>query len=265
MKKPLRVGLAILLVAIIGGFALVVLHKREPVNEGRTLTSWLEQAATNLPSLSMPREVSISRDSSKMAVQQIGTNALPALLKMASSCDSPLKSNLMVLVQRLIPLHLYTDEEYHTMAIFGFYALGPIAKDAVPPLCDLLKSQNARIRGTASDILGNIGPPAKAAVPLLIQFIHDTNRIVRWDATVNLGRIHSEPKLVVPLLINNLNKSNADLSTTILALGEFGKDAKAAVPALLRYLNDQNEYVRSEASNSLKEIDPEAAAKAGVR
>jgi HEAT repeat protein len=48
-------------------------------------------------------------------------------------------------------------------------------------------------------------------------------------------------------------------------LGRFGADAHQAVPALVGLLSDANPFVRDAVSNALKEIDPEAAAKAGVK
>ena len=48
-------------------------------------------------------------------------------------------------------------------------------------------------------------------------------------------------------------------------LGEFGPGAKGAVPALLQSLRDRENAVREAASAALKQIDPKAAAKAGVR
>jgi HEAT repeat protein len=82
---------------------------------------------------------------------------------------------------------------------------------------------------------------------------------------INLGRIHMEPEVVVPILMKTLNPTNDILSTTITVLGEFGESAKPAVPALLRYLNNTDQYIRYVTTNALKQIDPEAAAKAGVK
>jgi len=45
----------------------------------------------------------------------------------------------------------------------------------------------------------------------------------------------------------------------------FGPDARIAVPALVELLNDPDLEVRGRATNALKAIDPEAAAKAGVK
>jgi HEAT repeat protein len=79
-----------------------------------------------------------------------------------------------------------------------------------------------------------------------------------------LNRPHSQPELAGPMLIKNLNRTNADVSNTIMALGQFGEQAKPAVPALLELLNDPDEIVRSLATYNLKQIDPETAAKVGV-
>jgi hypothetical protein len=104
-----------------------------------------------------------------------------------------------------------------------------------------------------------------AAVPALVQTLKGTNRIVRWDTMLNLGRIHADPGLVVPLLMENLDPTNINLATAILVLGEFGENAKPAIQAILQRLNDKDDFVRFQATNALKQIDPEAADKAGVR
>jgi len=81
---------------------------------------------------------------------------------------------------------------------------------------------------------------------------------------IDLGRIHMAPELVVPALINELNASNAILPTTIRTLSQYGEAARPATSTLLQFLNDKNDYVRTETTNALKAIDPEAAANAGV-
>jgi len=51
----------------------------------------------------------------------------------------------------------------------------------------------------------------------------------------------------------------------ITSLGAYGWRARAAVPDLLQALKDRDEHVRAAAAQSLKMIDPTAAAKAGVK
>ncbi|MDB6067663.1 MAG: hypothetical protein JWR26_3871 [Pedosphaera sp.] len=47
--------------------------------------------------------------------------------------------------------------------------------------------------------------------------------------------------------------------------GDFGADAKEAVPVPVGLLGDPDEDLGSAVEKSLKRIDPEAAAKAGVK
>jgi HEAT repeats len=260
VRKQTRIVLAILFVFVLGVLAYEMLRPHELVYHGKSLHVWLEQSIAGGP-------MAMADTNELAAIRQFGPSIVPKLLEMAQVQDSPLKRDWIKLVraQKLFRIRLHTDEEYHDMACFGFYALGQVGNDAVPSLIDLLKNHDPNIRATARDCLGNIGPAAKSAVPLIIQFINDTNRIVRWDATVCLGRIHMEPELVVPVLMENLNPTNAILSTTIHVLGEFGEQARPAVPALLQYLNDKDDFVRYETTNALKAIDPAAATKAGVR
>jgi HEAT repeat protein len=276
----LRVSFAIVLVAVLAGFAWLVLRPSEPEYQGRTLTSWLDQyelssGTDEHPTLSsltpeQEREAYQSalrqESDAKMAIQNIGTNAVPILLTWVSVHDSQLKSNVMVLTRRLLPFVPHSSGEYHDKALVGFHLLGPLGKDAVPSLIKLLNSPYKDVRETAADGLGDIGPEAKAAVPFFVSLLNDSNRIVRWDAAINLGRIHSLPDLVVPALMKNLNPLNSSASSAIImTLGEFGPDAKPAVPALLPFLNNMDQYVRYRTTNALKQIDPEAAAKAGIK
>jgi HEAT repeat protein len=54
-------------------------------------------------------------------------------------------------------------------------------------------------------------------------------------------------------------------NAAVQQLGMFGRDAKLAVPALVEFLNASHDDVNKfNATNALKAIDPEAAAKAGV-
>jgi HEAT repeat protein len=47
-------------------------------------------------------------------------------------------------------------------------------------------------------------------------------------------------------------------------LGQFGKEARVALPGLLEALNDQDDAVRSDAVTALQQIAPEALAQAKV-
>jgi hypothetical protein len=269
MRKRVQIALAVLLVVIAGIIGWQVLRGREPVYEGKGLTVWLEEYLAADNPFPVTEEKTATMGRAGIAIRHMGTNAVPFLMEMARAKDSVPKRLIEIIArhQSLIRWQLRTDHEKRQMAVFGFYALGSIGNEAIPALVTLLHDQDSDVRLSAADCLGNIGPEAKIAVPLLLPFVNDTNRIVAWDTTVNLGRIHMEPALVVPVLIERLSSSNAMRyrGTTIYALSKFGEHAKSAIPFIVPYLSDGNDDTRSEATNAIKAIDPEAAAKAGVK
>jgi HEAT repeat protein len=259
MTKQSRILLALLLSGLLGLITYEMVRTREPMYHGKSFRAWLEKATAAGP-------MSVADTNCVQALQQFGATTVPTLLEMVRVTDSPLKHAWINLVraQSLISVHLHTADEYHDMACFGFYALGPVGKEAVPELLALLDGTNQDVSAVAITCLGNIGPEANSAVPHLIRFMNDPDRIVRFGTTVTLSRIHMRPELVVPVLVTNLSPTNAILPTTINALAAFGEAAKPAVPILLTLLNQENDYVREATTNALKAIDPEAAAKAGV-
>jgi HEAT repeat protein len=116
-----------------------------------------------------------------------------------------------------------------------------------------LQSQEADVRISAADALGQIGPEAKEAVPALIAALKDQEQNVRNFAANTLGQIGPE---AMPALIAALKDQEADVrSYTAMALGGIGPDA---VPPLIAALKDHNVFVRSSAADALRKIDPTA-------
>jgi HEAT repeat protein len=117
----------------------------------------------------------------------------------------------------------------------------------------------------------SMGLAAKKAIPSLLLGVTNANASVRSQSLSALGRIHSEPAVVVPIFIKSLNDSDATVRWVAAGyLGSHALDARPAVPALIELLKDTNStglnlMVRKEATNALKKIDPESAAKAGVK
>jgi hypothetical protein len=78
------------------------------------------------------------------------------------------------------------------------------------------------------------------------------------------------PKSVeeVPALLRVLSGPPKELFIAICVmdrLGQFQSQAKAAVPAILPYLHNQDIATRDCAAKALKQIDLESAAKAGIQ
>ena len=86
--------------------------------------------------------------------------------------------------------------------------------------------------------------------------------------TMALSQVHDEPSLVVPALVKSLGDTNANVrGVAVVGLKGIGWSggARQAVPALELLLSDPDGQVRRAAVDALKQIDPEAAPKAGVK
>jgi HEAT repeat protein len=157
----------------------------------------------------------------------------------------------------------------YAIAALGF--IGPPAEEAVPSRLRWATNANPTVRACAVQSLGGIGAELDRVVPVLINAVRDPYFRVRNNAVVALGHFGAEAKiavatLVVPVLTNAVHDSSLRVRfSAIQSHGMCGQDAKLAVPALLELLNDSEADVRGSATNALKQVDPEAAAKAGVK
>ena len=231
-----------------------------------------------------------------VAFRERGTNAIPLLLKVLQSGGPRLQRTIMKLNHKQNLVTLPYGQPWHqtTAAAWALYAMGSNASPALPALTNLLFRSNIlistttamagigveaipvllaaltnrdyRIRHSAASGLGWEQTHLNIVVPALIARLEDTNNLVRSAAAVSLGQLHSEPELTVPALIRYLSSDNSLFRGLILiSLRDFGTNARAAVPAIVSALTDQDERVRQNATFALKEIDAEAAAKAGLK
>src|SRR5437660_1515372 len=133
MKKGLRIVVVIGLLAIVGLLARAVLTPREPEYQGKPLSVWLEGYDWNAG----PSYTTIKRDTDE-AIRHIGTNAIPALLKMLRLRDSKVKKSLAALIDRQklarikVPPSWRDTSKTTFRAMFAFVALGSSASNAVP-------------------------------------------------------------------------------------------------------------------------------------
>jgi HEAT repeat protein len=265
MGKKRRILLAMLPVALLACFAWQMMKPREPFYEGKPLSVWLE--GYFFPKIDGPEGW---RKTNKV-VQEIGTNAIPALLRMLQARDSALKVQLIALAQKqhIIKIRYIPDYIRIIEAARGLEALGARASNAVPVLIAMYDQNDpalSSLQQQIAGVLGCIGPTAKAAIPSLLRRARDPNNSVRLNAVFALSQIHADAESVVPALIESLSDSDALARANAAdGLGNFGTAAKSAVPALVQSLNDTDRIAREHAEWALKKIDPEAAAKAGVK
>jgi HEAT repeat protein len=166
----------------------------------------------------------------------------------------------------------------------ALYCLGADAKSAIPALNDLVN--NPKTSRTAIIALFAIG---KDGIPALTEACSHTNKEVRVLAALVLSKlkrgridvtfeIHPNSAYTKPVfswgftgdailgITNGLYDAKPGVRrASAEALGAYAFGAKKAVPTLLEAAKDSDEAVRVAVTNALKQIDPEAAAKAGVK
>jgi HEAT repeat protein len=263
MRKWVQIVLAVLLLAVAGVIAWHVLREREPVYQGKPLSVWL----TGYDS---PKNQAAWQQTDE-AIRQIGPRAIPTLLQMLRLSDSaPWKRTLLdwAYKQHFIKIHHIKAWGQNWRAANALGAMGLDAAGAVPELIHLYENP---ISGPSQRYtlmaLGKIGPAAKMAIPSLLSTVNtSTDEEVRASTVFALGGIHTEPERVVPVLIRCLADTSIDVqSEAATGLGNFGENAKLAVPALVVLLQNPNQEVMNHARAALLRIDPEAAAKAAVK
>jgi HEAT repeat protein len=155
--------------------------------------------------------------------------------------------------------------------------LGQEPETAVPALAQILSDPDTQVRWNGCLAIGKFGQQAEIGKNSVLGAFGDPDDSVRSAAAIAL--VSMEPQVAstidkaMPSLIDALvglkvvapyNPLNLRY-TAIKALEPCGPRARAAVPALLECLQDRNNYVKDAAARCLQAIDPDAAAKAGVK
>ncbi len=121
-------------------------------------------------------------------------------------------------------------------------------------------------RAQAAGGLGALGPHAQAAIPDLIQVYKGRDEPVRIAAITALGMMKSQPDTVIPLLISALDDPQDGLAeAAVESLGDFGARSRAAWPKLVPLLKLRDKDMQRALKIALKQIDPDEAAKLGMK
>jgi HEAT repeat protein len=114
----------------------------------------------------------------------------------------------------------------------------------------------------------SLGEETKWALPQLQAIMDGTNSQIAIGAMMSSCGTGSN---AIPVLIKGLTNQFPDVRNEAACClsGEFGArfpdQRKLVAPLLVKLLHDPDEYVRRSVTNELKEIDPAAAAKAGIK
>src|SRR5512140_1647935 len=122
MRKTRAAAVASLVLAAFGALLWLrsSLGEREPVYQGKTLTYWLSDFWPGRK----PTPEKLEKD--RFAVRQIGTNAIPILLRWIAAKDDPLKQKTVSWISDhpRTPFRLESDVDKNMLAVSGFHILG---------------------------------------------------------------------------------------------------------------------------------------------
>lgn len=147
------------------------------------------------------------------------------------------------------------DDGVRWSAIAALVRIDPTTKALVPALTTIYaESKNSRV----ASALGYIGAPARAAIPILVESLREnsSDSISSEAAFRSLRRFGVEVKAAMPALIEMLKDEDASNRWCAVALlGQIGPDAKAALPLLRAAVNEEDPNVRIQAALELSKIE----------
>lgn len=246
-RKQIIVASLILSAIVICGAVFFFLQStHDPVYQGKRLSVWLKEY-DNMEELFAANGAKL-HELDKI-VSQMGTQAIPTLLRLLRDED-------------------FKEHDFRSNGnevSNGFRVLGASATNAVSSLIEIY-DQNPAARIDILYSLNCIGTNSDVPVEWLLPKLKDPNHQIRAGIAFVLGEMHTKSEQVIPALIQCLSDSNSQVrGDTALALGSCGTDAKSAIPQLIDLLNDKGKGVKNCAALAIKEIDPEATIKAGLK
>jgi len=173
---------ALILAGLVLGCLLAEPKVNDPLCRGRRLSAWLIELDLENRTAEPARTV----------IQDLGTNAFPALTSMLQFKDSLWRRGLLSFnsFQSVIQLPVTPACSIRNRAVQGYLALGRRGKENVPTLIGLLESDSSpEVRSSVAAALGAIGPEARAAIPVLSRAAHDKSPLVRTESVSALANI----------------------------------------------------------------------------
>ncbi len=176
--------LAVVLAGIAFGVVRWTMQQREPMFEGRPYSAYmLELGSTD-------KKV---HDAARAAVTDVGTKALPFLIRVMDSESEP--------------------AERRSRAAMALGALGKAAKSAAPSLIRGAEGKEFIVRNSSLYALGRVPADPEKTLPLYLQCIGDSNPQIRQKAAFNLGRMNAPGQKAIDALKSACSDSDKNVRT----------------------------------------------------
>ena len=251
-KRVLLAGASVAVLAL--AFWFLLLRNSEPVHDGRRLSEWVE----------MHREgSSMDQREAAVAIQAIGTNALPHLVEWLAYQPSGLRSTLESMVRhgpnwlaqsQRIDAMLQADNRRANCAAGAFVALGSAAAPAIPELERIArrKPENQQANALALESLGYIGPQAIPTLTNLLVTV-EYDALLRVTSLLSaLQRQGTKASMAFPVLFHQLQSENPDdVWAAADSLKSLRFDAERVVPVLVARVADTNSGIQISAIYAL--------------
>ncbi|MBL8793758.1 MAG: HEAT repeat domain-containing protein [Planctomycetia bacterium] len=150
------------------------------------------------------------------------------------------------------------------VAAIALGEIGPLAREAVPVLVELLAGKDRFVRRESALALGLIGGNDARLAPALLKATSDSEQEVRYRAVEAVGRLQELTAECVPALIDFLQKHqgpeedlfrhNAVVGAALQTLGRLGPRAEKAVPVLLTVLKNER-FINGAHVDALKTLE----------
>ena len=272
--------------------AVLLTHSNEPKYQGRALSYWTEHLALTEKADGPPQA------DCSIAVQHIGTNAVPFLLRWiqytpGTTWMSRFQDRIHLSVGAAIDVYdrraalaygsahafealgpagqialpklarLANDPSSQDNRYLYVQALAGIGTNALPALIGVITNRNNNARTFAMSAIETIGTNAEPAIPALLDCLREPDQHVAGCAASTLGSLQLRSDLVVPALKEVLQDERSLLQLFVInALARFGPEAREACPLLVRFLDSPDNHVRSIATNALTQIAPDMLTRA---
>jgi hypothetical protein len=136
----------------------------------------------------------------------------------------------------------------------------PPRADEMPKYLKMLTAGNSKERALAAEKVGlrgqvNLGDVRSALDPLRDMLEKDGDAVVRKAAARALGNIQAEADKTVPLLTKTVKDDkvmDVRLAATV-ALGQYGPDAKEALPTLRQFAGEFADKKKSQEAQTIQQ------------
>jgi hypothetical protein len=244
--------------------AVIWLIPKEPVYDGRRVSEWIDDLAGPVN----PMYGAVGSETLPKLLQELpGREIVPAL-------GATLRRGLTIFdryyisIYPRLPVRIAAKlkqpdparaAQLRYRAALILYYMGQEARGAVRGLMGALDDPDPEVRRVSASALGNLAGDPQAS-KALHSALADTSAGVRRAALQSFSRLESTPAVVRQAAELLADPEAGVRSDAAQLLKDIGAEAKPAIPALVKALDDANDDVLCFAAQALGRIGPEAHA-----